>query len=662
MAITSQARDQSSWILLLAALLTVAVYFPGLYGDYVFDDMSNLLDNKRLDIKTLDYDSLKSASFSSSAGPLRRPVSMFSFALNRYFFGIHPFSHKVINLAIHLLTGLALFVLSQMLVRAYQQQNRGSRLTENTARWLPLVITSLWLVHPLNLTSVLYIIQRMTSLAALFTVCGLCAYVAGRLRMLAGKPGKLLILAGFIVFGGLAVFSKESGALLPLFMLIIELALFRFRNSVGESDRFIVGLFAIIIVLPACLVLLKLALNPKWILAGYEMRTFTLSERVLTEARVLMQYLKLTVMPTTSTLGLYQDDIVLSRGLFSPPTTLYSLLALAGLFAGALALLKRQPLISLGILWFFCAHALESTIFPLEIAHEHRNYLADFGIILALGSAVAMVPMQKLGWVVRVVTPALFLCMFSYTTWLRADQWSDNIKFAVFEAMNHPQSFRAVYGAGRIHTRLALNDRSRSPEEAFRYLEQANHISDSAIMPSMVMIKMAYLLDRPVRQEWFTGMLDRLERYPITPSALQSLFELAGCMAEDCTFPHETMEEMFRLTLENPSLAYDGHMRAEAETIYGYYTINLRENFEKGRRLFFQAAASDPRDSQRWINLIKLLVIMYDFDAAEQQLELFMAADTHSGSEEDFRMLREEITAGRSAAVTPATLDNPGAE
>jgi hypothetical protein len=252
--------------------------------------------------------------------------------------------------------------------------------------------------------------------------------------------------------------------------------------------------------------------------------------------------------------------------------------------------------------------------------------------------------------------------MFSYTTWLRADQWSDNIKFAVFEAMNHPQSFRAVYGAGRIHTRLALNDRSRSPEEAFRYLEQANHISDSAIMPSMVMIKMAYLLDRPVRQEWFTGMLDRLERYPITPSALQSLFELAGCMAEDCTFPHETMEEMFRLTLENPSLAYDGHMRAEAETIYGYYTINLRENFEKGRRLFFQAAASDPRDSQRWINLIKLLVIMYDFDAAEQQLELFMAADTHSGSEEDFRMLREEITAGRSAAVTPATLDNPGAE
>jgi hypothetical protein len=53
---------------------------------------------------------------------------------------------------------------------------------------------------------------------------------------------------------------------------------------------------------------------------------------------------------------------------------------------------------------------------------------------------------------------------------------------------------------------------------------------------------------------------------------------------------------------------------------------------------------------------------MYDFDAAEQQLELFMAADTHSGSEEDFRSLREDIEAGRSAAVTPDTPENPGAE
>jgi len=122
------------------------------------------------------------------------------------------------------------------------------------------------------------------------------------------------------------------------------------------------------------------------------------------------------------------------------------------------------------------------------------------------------------------------------------------------------------------------------------------------------------------------------------------------------------MEEMFRLTLENPSLAYNGRLRSETEAVYGYYTINLRENFEKGRKLFFQAVKSDPRDAQRRINLVKLLIVMYDFDTAEQQLELFMAAETHSGSEKDFRILREDIEAGRIATETPDTLENPGAE
>ena len=314
--------------------------------------------------------SLSSAAQSSGAGPLRRPVSMLSFALNRYFFGTHPYSYKVVNLVIHLLTGLALFVLARLLVAAYQQQTRGTRLSESSAYWLPLVIGSLWLIHPLNLTSVLYIVQRMTSLAGrCFTrMCSMC--VRNRQTADAGRQTRKAVDA----LGSAGVWragrvQQGNGALLPLFMLIIELTLFHFRDSRGQSYRFVTSLFIVLLALPACLLLVKTALNPDWILAGYKMRTFTLTERLLTEARVLMLYLKLTLMPTTGSLGLYQDDIVLSRGLFSPPATLYALLALAGLFTGALALLKRQPLISLGILWFFSAHALESTVISLEIAH-----------------------------------------------------------------------------------------------------------------------------------------------------------------------------------------------------------------------------------------------------------------------------------------------------
>jgi hypothetical protein len=228
------SRHRDIWAFLLVSLLTVTVYFPGLSGDYMFDDRANLLQNQQLEFETLDLEALQNAAFSSGSGALRRPVSMASFALNRYFFGIAPFSHKVVNLGIHLLTGAALLLLGRMLLRSYQQY-RDPALSEQIVTWLPIVIAGLWLVHPLNLTTVLYIVQRMTSLAALFTVCGLLLYVMGRRRMLAGKHGLSLILAGLLLCGSLAVFSKENGILLPLYMLVLETTLFRFALLVACS-------------------------------------------------------------------------------------------------------------------------------------------------------------------------------------------------------------------------------------------------------------------------------------------------------------------------------------------------------------------------------------------------------------------------------------------
>ena len=153
---------------MLVCALTAAIYLPGLSGDYIFDDLPNLLNNKRLQLDTLDMESLQGAALSSGAGTLRRPISMASFALNRYFFGVSPYSYKTVNLIIHLLTGLSLYLLSRLLVKAYRTSHK-SDLSDAAAAWLPVVVSGLWLVHPLNLTSVLYIVQRMTSLATLFT-------------------------------------------------------------------------------------------------------------------------------------------------------------------------------------------------------------------------------------------------------------------------------------------------------------------------------------------------------------------------------------------------------------------------------------------------------------------------------------------------------------
>ena len=644
------------WLFAAICLLTVAIYVPGLSGDYMFDDMPNLLHNAQLDIETLDSESIQGAAFSSGSGKLRRPVSMLSFTLNRYFFGVAPYSHKVVNLIIHVLTGIGLYWLSCLILSSYRQY-RNPASGDSSSRWIPVVVAGLWLVHPLNLTPVLYIVQRMTSLAALFTVLGLCLYMTGRMRLLAGKTGMLLILTGLLLFGALAVLSKESGALLPLYMLVLELTLFRFRNNQERLDVPVISFFTLMIALPAALVLVYLMLNPGFISGGYAYRHFNLEERLLTEGRVLVFYLKSILIPSISELGLYHDDIAISRGLLDPPATLYSLLALSGMLLGALLLLGKQPLISLGILWFFTGHLMESSIIGLELVHEHRNYLADYGIILAVTALIAQAPLRKLGTAIRIATPAVFLLLFSYTTWVRATQWSDVVSQAVYEARHHPQSYRAVFAAGRIYANLVLNGAPEFEDEATELLTRAGELSIGEIMPHTALIMFNYELDKPVDPAWYDALFYRLSSQPVIPTTLISLRALEKCSAKNCGIPAETLDKIFNLTLENETTRLSSKRLAEAETIYGSFLLNTRGDFRKGYRLFTQAVQHSPRDTQYRQNLINMLIVTGAFDEAENQLELFRTANTHSGNEAIYLMLENSITEARQQQSASAKLD-----
>jgi hypothetical protein len=628
---------RTSLYFLLACLLAVIVYYPGLSGDYAFDDIHNLVTNPRLEMRELNLDTLQTASFSSGAGKLKRPVSMFTFALNRYFFGVNPWSYKVINLSIHLLTGLALYWLARLLVTSHRRLNDPS-LPAAAEVWLPLAVCALWLVHPLNLTGVLYVVQRMTSLAALFTVLGLCFYLVGRRRLLEGRSGWPWIFGGLLGLGSLAVLSKENGILLPGYMLVIEMALFRFRGPDGRMDRGVATFFGVFLLLPALLVVVLL-MQSGYLLDGYSGRDFTLTERVMTQARVLLFYLKQVLAPSVSELGLYHDDIAISRGLLDPPATLYAVMAVTGLLALGFALLGKMPLAGLGILWFFCGHALESTILPLEIAHEHRNYLADFGIILALGAAAAKLPGGRLASLIKIAAPALFIILLSYTTWIRSSQWSDNVTQAVYEVIHHPQSPRSAFAAGRIHARLALTGHTESTGKAYHYLERASELDYSGILPDVIMIQLAFLLERPVKHEWYERIITKLKHYPIKAADLNGLHVLSRCQQNACNTPRATMEAIYDTVLNHESLRNAGNREAHAYTSYGFYLINVHGEFRQGLEYFYRAVEAKPETVQHWINLIKVLVAMQRAEEAEQQLELFRSSDIPGATRRDFNRL-----------------------
>jgi tetratricopeptide (TPR) repeat protein len=430
-------------------------------------------------------------------------------------------------------------------------------------------------------------------------------------------------------------------------MLVIEVTLFRFRTAAGTTDRTIGAFFLLTLALPAVLVMVYLAINPSSFL-NYSIRDFTLAERLLTEGRVLVFYLKMTIMPSIQELGLYHDDFSISRGLLDPPATLYSLLLLAGLLLLGLLLRRKRPLVSLGILWFFAGHALESTIFPLELAHEHRNYLADYGILLALGSALVQAPLRRLAPVMQTALPVVFLLLFSYTTWLRSEQWSDNINHAIYEARHHPQSHRAVFAAGRIYARLALQGQPDTEAKAFEYLANASRLDQRGTLPEVTMVKLSFLLGRPADPAWYDAIIHKLSNYPETPADIISLRELADCQGGTCKVPEEIMEKIFKAALqqENP----------ETLTVYGYYSINKRGNFNKGLELFNRVVELAPQEPQYWKNLINLLTVMHRFDEAEQRLQGLMATRPNSMGASHFQVIQDEIdTARRLQAAQSAT-------
>jgi hypothetical protein len=331
-------------------------------------------------------------------------------------------------------------------------------------------------------------------------------------------------------------------------------------------------------------------------------------------------------------------------------------MALGGMLLGALLLLGKQPLVSLGILWFFTGHLMESTVIGLELAHEHRNYLADYGIILAVTALVAQVPLRRLAPVIRIATPAVLLLLFSYTTWVRASQWSDVVSQAVYEARHHPQSYRAVFAAGRVYANLALKGAPEFEDEAREHLIRASELSKGEIMTHSALILFNYELNKPVDPAWYDELFYRLSSYPVIPTTLISLRAFVKCSEANCGIPVEKMETMFTLTMNNKTTRLSKQRLAETEALYGSFAINTQKDLRKGHRLFTQAVAHSPRDMQYWLNLVHLLIAAGDLNEAQDKLELFRSANTYSGNESIYLTLQGSIDDARKQQTTSARL------
>ena len=391
-------------------------------------------------VETLDPHELLRIAFADRSGVYGRPLPIVSFSLNSYF-GDGQFAFKATNLVIHLANAGLLFALLRLLIGV----TAGTPYRTATPWRMALLVTALWTLHPLQLSSVMYVVQRMTLLATTFGLLALICYCNLRLRQVAGfrsgtNPRLCLLAVTFVL--GLA--CKEIAVLIPVYLLVVEFVCFA---PLMVDRRRWVRRYALAAGSLGAVGLIGLLITRTSVLEGYEYLNFTLAERILTQPLVVVHYLRLIALPDVDLMGIYRDGFPVSRslGLMEMAATA----ALSAATIAALLLVRRAPLVALGWLLFVCSHLLESTIYPLELVFEHRNYLGLAGILLA----ICAVGRRVLGPFVSDAMLVLpLVALFGLTvlqTRTRAVEWSSALNHNAAAVATHPESVRA-------HSYLAL--------------------------------------------------------------------------------------------------------------------------------------------------------------------------------------------------------------
>lgn len=575
--------------LIAALLVTALVYWPGLSGGYIFDDYPNIIENPALQVQHADWATLKAAALSSPSSEFHRPLSSLTFVANYMTTGLAPFGWKLTNLVIHLLNGVLVYLLARALLRAAARGRDESR-----AGLLAALIAAGWLLLPINLTAVLYVVQRMESMANLFVLLGLLGYVRGRLRMQRDGRGFAGAAASLLVWTAIGLTAKETAVMTPFYAALIEWVLFAARSGrERRRDRRVLWLFALVLVLPGIAglawLLPDLALNP----VAWQARNFTLGERLLSEPRIWFDYLRWIVLPTPHALSFYHDEVTVSTGLLTPWTTLAAILGLALLVALIAFLRTRAPLVALGLALFLGAQLLTGTIIPLELVYEQRNYFASFGVLLALlpllfpTRAGAPLPLA------RGVLLAGLLLIWTGETAQTAYAWSSPLRLAMELAERAPTSPRAQYELGRTYIVLSNYD-PKSPFTALAYapLERAMSLPDSSILPEQALIFMNSRMGRPLKAMWWERMIAHLKSVPPGVQDESSLAALTKCAIEGaCPLPPSPMVEAFVAALSHP------HPSARVMQVYADYALNVLHDRELAERLLTDAVKIQPGNS-----------------------------------------------------------------
>jgi protein O-mannosyl-transferase len=526
----------SPWFaVILIAAVTLVIYSNVYSGPFVFDGKVQIENDQK--IKDLEhYVSLK--SFKS-----RRSIVQFSFALNYQLGKFNPVGYHLVNILIHLTNGVLAYFLAlnvfgrlsffqveqgkpPVVPRSHGKRKKKTRKSSpstqksgtmaspsfripSMALWVALLFTA----HPIQTQAVTYIVQRYTSMSAMFYLVSVLLYIHARnLQLKMGELGEnsargndfikpdsgknstapfsskiLFCFAASVLSGVFAFLSKENAATLPGIILLVEYFLFD-KSWQGWKKK-------LLWVVPTGALLAFLALYFLSSTRGLKFENLLEDVSILTretgavdrwsylctQFNVFVEYIRLLFFPC----GQNVDHMYpLKSGFFDGLTPLAFIFVIMVIGVGIWNIRKR-PAVSFGIFWFFMTLSIESSIFPIsDTMFEHRLYLPVFGFAVSVVYAVFQLFSN------RKVLANLFLAAGIVTlglgTYARNKVWQGALTLWEDSARKNPENHRAHtnYGAelneiGQLD--LAIREYSKALEIKPDFADANNNLG-SALM------------------------------------------------------------------------------------------------------------------------------------------------------------------------------------
>ena len=568
----------------LVCFTGLVVYSNTFTAPFQWDEYHFLIANPL--IKNLDYfiSPLRAAHSEYYPGLIGRYVGYLSFALNYHFHGFDVVGYHIVNILIHILSALSLYLLVTLTFRTPRlaRSGIGGRSGE-----VALFTSLLFVSHPLQIEAVTYVFQRFASLVALFYLVSMIMYVKGRLitdglppanaGKSRGRPAVYFLFS--FIFAVLAMKTKENAFTLPLVIILYDF--FFFNGPLRKRILYGAPLLLTMAIIPLTLIGVDRPLGRIIGAAGSATRGATYISRssyLFTQFRVVLTYLRLLAFPINQDID-YSYPVYHSFFNFH---VLLSFLIILSIACAAFYMFfssrrgAELRVVSFGLLFFLVALSVESGIIPIPmLIDEYRVYLPSAGMFLAAAVSVYYLSersARKGAHRIAVLFLAVVVMLYSAAAYTRNETWGSRIGLWQDAAGKSPGTVTPHFVLGTIYE--SKGDLDKAKEQYDMVLRHRPDDVDTRINLGNI-YKSEGMIDKAVEQ--YDIALRLKPGDAITHNNLGNAYNIEGLY-------DKAMEQFLIAVRLNPDLA-EAYFNLGLLYIGRGDLVRARAALEKGLRL-----------------------------------------------------------------------------